>query len=77
MLLVALWTTIVSIYYAKLANINFGIISCCLIFSIVVNISAGYAFFQEKISGKQVVGILITIGGIIWISLAKGEASIK
>ena len=41
----AFWTTIMSIYYAKLANINFGIISCCFIFSIVINITCGYAFF--------------------------------
>ena len=77
LLSIALWSTIMSIYYANLANINFGIISCCFIFSIVVNITFGYAFFQEKISNKQILGIIVTLTGIIWISLAKGEASVK
>ena len=77
LLLVALWAAIMSIYYANLANINFGIISCCFIFSIVVNITAGYAIFQEKISAKQVAGIVVILTGIIWISLAKGEAGVK
>jgi drug/metabolite transporter (DMT)-like permease len=77
LLLVALWAAIMSIYYANLANINFGIISCCFIFSIVVNITAGYAIFQEKISPKQVAGIVVTVAGIIWISLAKGEVGVK
>jgi len=76
-LLASLWSGIMSIYYANLANINFGIISCCFIFSIVVNISCGYAFFEEKISKYQIIGIIITLSGIIWISLAKGAGSIK
>lgn len=75
--LVSLWAAIMSIYYANLANINFGIISCCFTFSIVVNISAGYAIFQEKISSKQVAGIIVTVAGIIWISLAKGEVGLR
>lgn len=75
--LVSLWAAIMSIYYANLANINFGIISCCFTFSIVVNISAGYAIFQEKISSMQVAGIIVTVAGIIWISLAKGEVGLR
>ena len=75
--LMALWATIMSIYYANQANINFGIISCCFMFSIVLNITAGYAIFQEKISSKQLAGIVVTLAGIILISLAKGKAGVK
>ena len=72
---VALYFTISAIYYAKLANINFGIISCCFIFSIVVNIACGYLFFQEKINSKVYGGIFVTLAGIIWISLDKGSSA--
>ena len=72
-MVVALYFTISAIYYAKLANINFGIISCCFIFSIVVNIVCGYLFFQEKIKSKVYGGIFVTLAGIIWISLEKGS----
>jgi hypothetical protein len=41
----ALYFTVMAIYYAKLANINFGIISCCFMFSIVMNIVCGYLLF--------------------------------
>lgn len=75
--LMALWATIMSIYYANQANINFGIISCCFMFSIVLNITAGYMIFQEKISSKQLAGIVVTLAGIILISLAKGKAGMK
>jgi uncharacterized membrane protein len=66
-----------SIYYATLANINFGIISCCFIFSIIINVTFGLIFFGEKMTIKMVLGIVITIAGIMWISLAKGAGAIK
>jgi drug/metabolite transporter (DMT)-like permease len=75
--MVALWGTIMSIYYANLANINFGIISCCFMFSLILNITVGYAIFQEIITPKQIAGIAVTLSGIIWISLVKGEAGLK
>jgi drug/metabolite transporter (DMT)-like permease len=61
-----------SIHYANLANINFGIISCCFIVSVVVNSAAGLVFFNEKLTRKLSLGICVTMTGIIWISLAKG-----
>jgi drug/metabolite transporter (DMT)-like permease len=71
------WCGIKSIYYATLANINFGIISCCFICSIIINVTFGLIFFGEKMNLKMVGGIVITIAGIVWISLAKGSAAIK
>jgi len=69
---VSVYSAIRSIHFALLANINFGIISCCFIISIVINSACGYFFFGEKLNAKVVGGIVVTISGIIWISLAKG-----
>ena len=71
------WCGIKSIYYATLANINFGIISCCFICSIVINVTFGLIFFGEKMTLKMVCGIIITISGIMWISIAKGSGAVK
>ena len=71
------WCGIKSIYYATLANINFGIISCCYICSIVINVTFGLVFFGEKMTLKMVCGIVITITGIMWISIAKGAGAVK
>jgi drug/metabolite transporter (DMT)-like permease len=72
----SLYFSVLAIYYANLANINFGIISCCFIFSIVVNITCGYLFFEEKIKPQVYFGIFVTLAGIIWISLVKGANSV-
>lgn len=66
-----------SIYYATLANINFGIVSCCFIVSVLVNSVFNFIFFGEKIILKTLLGMVITISGIMWISLSKGQAAIK
>ena len=73
----SIYFTVLAIYFANLANINFGIISCCFIFSIVVNITCGYLFFSEKIKIKVYLGIFVTLAGIIWISLVKGAAKVS
>lgn len=65
-----------SIHHAILANINFGIVSCCYIVSIVVNCAFGFLYFGEKINSKVIAGIIITVSGIMWISLAKGQAAL-
>ena len=62
-----------SIYYAGLANLNFGIVSCCYIFSIVINVTCCFLFFEEKINWKESAGIIVIVTGIIWISLSKGQ----
>lgn len=69
----SVYSQIKSIHYAILANINFGIVSCCFIFSIVINTAFGYKFFGEMLNNKVLTGIFVTISGIIWISLAKGQ----
>jgi multidrug transporter EmrE-like cation transporter len=69
---VSVYSSIRSIHFAILANINFGIISCCFIISVVINSTCGYFFFGEKLNAKVVGGIAVTISGILWISLAKG-----
>lgn len=76
-LILIYWCGIKSIYYASLANINFGIISCCFICSIIINVTFGLIFFGEKMTVKMVLGIVVTISGIMWISIAKGAGAIK
>lgn len=66
------WGALLSIHYANRANINFGVISCCFIVSVVVNTAAGLVFFNERLNFKIATGILVTMAGIVWISLAKG-----
>ena len=75
LIMTSFYLSILSIHYAILANINFGIVSCCFLFSIVVNVSCAYLFFDEKLTAKMMAGILITIAGIVWISLAKGQSA--
>ena len=67
----ALYCGVSSIHYAILANVNFGIISCCFIVSIVINCTFAYFFFSERMTLRMILGILVTISGIIWISLSK------
>jgi drug/metabolite transporter (DMT)-like permease len=38
-------------------------------------VSFGYIFFGEKLNYKMMIGIIVTIIGIMWISLAKGAQS--
>ena len=71
--MVTYYCGIKSIYYAGLANLNFGIVSCCFIFSIIINVTCGFLFFQEKINWKESFGIVVIITGIVWISLSKGK----
>ena len=59
-----------------MAGVNFGIISSCYVVSILVNSTFGYIFFREIITKKMFLGMVITITGIIWISLAKGKGNV-
>jgi len=72
-LMVGYYCGIKSIYYAGLANLNFGIVSCCFIFSIIINVTCGLLFFDERINLIESVGIVIIVSGIVWISLSKGK----
>lgn len=72
-LIITYYCGIKSIYYAGLANLNFGIVSCCFIFSIIINVTCGLLFFDEKINWKESGGIVVIVVGIIWISLSKGQ----
>ena len=69
------WSSVKAIYYANLADLNFGIISSCSYVSIIVNSVVGYFFFREIITPKMLFGILVTITGILWVSLAKGGSA--
>ena len=73
----SLYCAVKSIHFANLAGLNFGIISCCFIVSIIINCACGYFCFNEEINYKVVIGICVTISGIIWISLAKGQAALN
>jgi drug/metabolite transporter (DMT)-like permease len=72
-LIITYYCGIKSIYYAGLANLNFGIVSCFFIFSIIINVACGLLFFDEKINWKESAGIVVIVVGIIWISLSKGQ----
>ena len=72
-MLLAFYCAIKSIHYANLAQVNFGIVSCCYIISIVVNSTVGYFYFKESINMMVMVGMAVTISGIVWISIAKGH----
>ena len=61
---------------AQKANLNFGIISSCAYISIVINCGVGYVWFREVITLKMLFGIVVTLTGIIGISLAKGEGAV-
>ena len=69
------WLIILSMSCAQKANLNFGIISSCAYISIVINCGVGYVWFREVITLKMLFGIVVTLSGIIWISLAKGSTS--
>ena len=77
MLLFVYWSAIASIYHANLANLNFGIVSSCFIVSVVVNTTANRILFKDSITLKMGFGITVTLSGIIWVSLAKGQDAIK
>ena len=68
------WCIMTSIKYATLAGLNFGIIASCSYTSIIINIAVGYYSFKETISLKKAFGILVTISGIVWISLSKSAS---
>lgn len=62
-------------HFALLAHLNLGIVASCAMVSVVVNTTAGFIFFKERLSLKTMSGIIVTLIGIIWISLAKGDSS--
>jgi drug/metabolite transporter (DMT)-like permease len=44
---------------------------------VVFNVAAGLMFFNEKITLKVTLGIVITLTGIISVSLLKGGEAVK
>ena len=66
------WLVIISSHYALMANINFGIISTCMCISAVLNCIGGILFWHEKLKPKMIVGTVIILLGVSWISLQKG-----
>jgi len=66
------WLVIISSHYALMANINFGIISTCMSISAVLNCIGGVLFWHEKLKPKMIVGTVVILLGVSWISLQKG-----
>ena len=60
-------------YYAKLAQINLGIVSSIFSLAIVFNTLFSRILFDEKLSAPKYVGIIIIIIGVVWISLLKSK----
>lgn len=67
------WFIIISSHYALKANINFGIISTCVSVSAILNCIGGVLFWHEKLKPKMIVGTLVILAGVAWVSLAKGN----
>ncbi|CDW83507.1 UNKNOWN [Stylonychia lemnae] len=70
------WLVILASGYASQAQINFGIITSCISFSIVLSAIFSYIFYNEALNKIQIVGIAIIILGIVGISFAKGNKSL-
>jgi drug/metabolite transporter (DMT)-like permease len=66
-----IWLTILIGNYASKANINQGIIYACVSSVIVFNIIMCYFLFNEKVTIKTYLGIVILVCGVVWISIAK------
>ena len=62
-------------HYAQLAQINFGIVSCCLSVSAPLNCLLSYIFWKERLSCKMIIGTLVIVTGVAWIALAKGQTA--
>ena len=73
LLICVFYCAISSIHYAIAAQINFGIISCCYIISVPINTFAGLFWFDEKLNMKVCLGIVVTLCGIVWISISNGS----
>ena len=57
--------------YAQRAQINVGIILSILPVEIVYVTIYGYLFFDERLGWKMIIGIVVIMGGISWITLSK------
>jgi hypothetical protein len=69
-----IWFTIIIGEYAKKAIINPGIIYGCLSSTIIFNCLLGYLMFNEKMNLRISIGIVVVIGGVVWISIAKNSS---
>ena len=67
---------IMTAYYAKLAQINLGIISSIFSLAIVFNTVVGRFLFGEKLNISKYLGMVIIVIGVIWISLLKGKPTL-
>eukprot|EP00347_Sterkiella_histriomuscorum_P004869 403358778 len=68
---------ITTAYYAKLAQLNLGIISSIFSLAIVFNTIVGRLLFGEKLSLSKYIGIVIIIVGVVWIAMLKGKPKIS
>ena len=57
--------------YAQLAQINFGIIVCCLSISSPINCLCGFLFWGERLTAKTMIGTAAIVTGVAWVALAK------
>ncbi len=64
------WLLIISSSYAVKAGINFGIISTLMSVQTPLNAVIGALYWNEKLNFKVVIGMVLTICGVTWVSLA-------
>ena len=67
------WLTIISAHYATRAQINFGIIASCGCISTPLNCLFSFIFWGERLTYKNIIGTIVVVCGVIWVSLSKGK----
>ena len=65
--------TIYAVYFAILAEVNFGIIASCISLSTPLNCLLSYILYNEKLTKRMLIGTSIIFMGVIWVALAKGK----
>jgi multidrug transporter EmrE-like cation transporter len=75
-LMLYFWVLMLAMQYSLKAGLNFGVISSCAYVSIIINSVFRYYAYQEVITRNQFIGIGLTLTGVIWISVAKGDQKV-
>lgn len=59
-----------------MAKINPGIISTCMSIQTPLNCILGYFYWSEKLTLKMIIGTVVVLSGVIWISLDRGAQTV-
>ena len=67
------YMVIKTIQFGILANMNIGILTSIFTLAAAINTVIGRVLFNERLGQAKIIGIIIVILGVIWISIAKGN----